>query len=185
LQILRSIEHFVHSIEGEIMLTTTEPKLDNRPEQPYVGIRKVVTMQEMGSGLIPQLIGEVFGWLGQEGIEPEGAPFMRYYVIDMATNMDVEIGVPVSKPVTGDDRVKPGVLPAGRYASLIYTDVTKGYEGNGVLIGWAEKNNIQWDRWDDPKGDAFRSRYEIFIDGPEDDPDPTNWRTEVAIKVAV
>lgn len=166
------------------MYSTTEPKIDNRTEQIYAGIRQNVTPQEMGGNIIPELIGEVAGWLKQHGIEPQGAPFMRYYVIDMANTMDVEIGFPVAKPITGDDRVKPGVLPAGRYASLVYTDVTKGYEGNGVLIGWAEKNKIQWDRWDDPKGDAFRSRYEIFIDGPEDDPDPTNWRTEVAIKVA-
>ena len=121
---------------------------------------------------------------GQKGVEADGAAFMRYYVINMPGKLDIEIGVPVAAPVTGDDRVKAGVLPAGRYASLVYTDVTKGMEGNGVLIGWAEKNGIQWDRWDDPNGDAFRSRYEIFIDGPEEDPDPTNWRTEVAIKLA-
>ena len=163
---------------------TTEPKLDDRKEKPYVGIRKVVTVQEMGSGLIPQLIGEVFGWLGKQGIEPAGAPFMRFYVIDMAENMDIEIGVPVAAPVKGDGRVNPGVLPAGRYASLVYTDVSKGYEGNSVLIGWAKDKGIEWDRWDDPKGDAFRSRYEIFIDGPKDDPDPTKWDTEVAIKLA-
>jgi hypothetical protein len=71
-----------------------------------------------------------------------------------------------------------------RYASLIFTDVTKGVEGNKVLIDWAKEKGIEWDAWDDPKGHAFRSRYEIFIDGPEEDPDPTNWRTEVAIKLA-
>jgi effector-binding domain-containing protein len=181
---LRSIERFVHSIEGEIMVKTTEPKLDNRSEQHYAGIRTQITMEEMSGDLIPQMIDEVMGWLGKKGVEADGAAFMRYYVINMPGKLDIEIGVPVAKPVTGDDRVKAGVLPAGRYASLVYTDVTKGMEGNSVLIGWAEKNGIQWDRWDDPNGDAFRSRYEIFIDGPEEDPDPTNWRTEVAIKLA-
>ncbi len=166
------------------MVKTTEPKLDNRSEQHYVGIRTQVTMDEMGGDLIPQLIGEVYGWLGQHDVEPDGAAFMRYYVINMPGNLDVEIGVPVAAAVTGDGRVNSGVLPAGRYASLVYTDVTQGMEGNRELIGWAEKNGIQWDRWDDPKGDAFRCRYEIFIDGPDEDPDPTNWRTEVAIKIA-
>jgi effector-binding domain-containing protein len=161
----------------------TEPKVDERPAENYVGIRKIITVQEM-STIIPQFIDEVFAWLGKNGIEPKGPAFMRYYVIDMAANMDIEIGVIVGEPVKGDDRVKPGVIPAGRYASLVYTDVTKGYEGNGVLIGWAEQKGIQWDRWDDPKGDAFRSRYEKFLDGPEDDPDPTKWDTEVAIKLA-
>jgi effector-binding domain-containing protein len=165
-------------------MIVTEPKIDTRSEKPYVGIRTQVSMGEMGSGLIPQLIGEVFGWLGQRGIAPAGAPFMRFYVIDMADHMDVEIGVPVAAPVQGDGRVQGNTLPAGRYASLIYTGVENGYEGNKVLIEWANNNGIQWDRWDDPHGDAFRSRYEIYIDGPDDDPNPANWRTEVAIKLA-
>lgn len=162
----------------------TDPKIDQRSEQPYVGIRTQVSHEAMASGLIPQLIDEVFGWLGKQGIEPAGAPFLRYYIINMMDKLDIELGVPVASAVSGDDRVKAGVLPAGRYASLIYTDVTKGVEGNSVLIGWAESQGLKWDRWDDPKGDAFRSRYEIFLTGPEEDPDPANWDTEVAIKLA-
>jgi effector-binding domain-containing protein len=164
--------------------SVTEPKLDTRPEQHYMGIHAEVSQGEMGSGIIPKLIGEVYEWLGKNGIEPDGPVFMRFNIINMPGKLDVEIGVPVKSPVKGDDRVRPGMLPAGRYASLVYTDVTKGIEGNSVLIGWAKDKGIEWDAWDDPKGHAFRSRYEIYIDGPEEDPDPTNWRTEVAIKVA-
>ena len=109
---------------------------------------------------------------------------MRYYVIAMPDYLDIELAWPVAEPVTGNGRVQPGTLPEGRYASLIYTDATKGIEGNGVLIGWAEANGIQWDRWDDEKGDAFRCRYETYLTGPEDDPDMTKWETEVAIKLA-
>src|SRR5215204_5678169 len=103
--------------EEQSMYSTTEPKIDNRTEQIYAGIRQNVTPQEMGGNIIPELIDELAAWLKQHGIEPQGAPFMRYYVIDMANTLDVEIGFSVAKPVTGDDRVKPGVLPAGRYAS--------------------------------------------------------------------
>jgi effector-binding domain-containing protein len=163
---------------------TTEPKIDTRPDQHYAGIRTELAQSEMGSDVIPKLIGEVFGWLNQNGIEPDGIPFMRFHIINMPGQMHIEIGVPVAAPIKGDGRVNPGVLPAGRYASLIYTDVTKGEEGNGVLMNWAKEQGIEWDAWDDPKGHAFRSRYEIFIDGPQEDPDPTNWRTEVAIKLA-
>ena len=31
----------------------TEPKVDERPDVPYMGIRTQVPMEEMGSGLIP------------------------------------------------------------------------------------------------------------------------------------
>ncbi len=164
------------------MVKTTQATIEDRQDRHYVGIRTLAAGSEFPT-IIPQLIDEVFGWLGKHNIEPDGAPIMRYYVIDMATKMDVEIGVPVAKPVTGDDRVKAQVLPAGRYASLIYTGVENGMEGNKVLIDWAKEKGIEWDRWDDPKGDAFRCRYEVFIDGPADDPNPSNWDSEVAIKV--
>src|SRR5688500_8282737 len=156
----------------------TEPKVDQREAQHYAGIRTQVKMSQL-SKVIPEFTDEVFAWLGQQGIEPAGAPFTRYHVIDMADKMDIEIGVPVAAPVHGDGRVQPGVLPAGRYASLIYTGIKNGYEGNKTLIGWAQDQGLQWDRWDDPKGDAFAGRYEAMLSEPEGD--MATWETEVAI----
>lgn len=163
---------------------TTEPKIEYRPAQHYAGIRTQIRMEEMAGGVIPQLHDEVLEWLQIQGTTPSGAPLMRYYVIAMPDYLDIELAWPVAEPVAGNGRVQPGTLPEGRYASLIYTDATKGIEGNGVLIGWAEANGIHWDRWDDEKGDAFRCRYETYLTGPEDDPDMTKWETEVAIKLA-
>lgn len=165
-------------------MKTTQPELQDRSEQPYAGIRTRVSAEEMGSGIIPRLIDEVFTWLQAQQIAPAGPPFMRYYVIDMAARMDIEIGWPVAAPVASEGRVAAGVLPAGRYASLVYTGVQNGVAGNKALIDWAAENGIHWDRWDDPNGDAFRARVETFLTGPDDDPDPGNWDTEVAIKLA-
>jgi effector-binding domain-containing protein len=160
----------------------TKPKLDERAEQPYVGIRAQVPTSQFKK-IIPQYLGELFGWLEQQGVAPAGAPFMRYHVINMAGNMDVELGVPVATAVPGDGRIAAGVIPAGRYASLVYSGVT-GIAGNKALIEWAAKNEIKWDRWDDPNGDAFRSRVEYFLTDPAEEPDRKKWETEVAIKVA-
>lgn len=164
------------------MLTTTEPKIESREAQHTVGIRTQVPMQKLPE-VIPQFIGEVEGWLEEQGTTPAGAPYIRYYVIDMERELDIEIGFPVENALAGDDRVKAGVIPSGRYGTLIYTDVTKGIEGNGVLIRWAEKEGIEWDAWDVETGHAFASRIEYFLDGPDDDPNPENWRTEVAIRL--
>jgi effector-binding domain-containing protein len=161
----------------------TEPKLENRSEQHYVGIRTQASTQELPT-VIPQLLGEVFGWLGKQEIEPAGAPFMRYYVINMETKLDMEIGVPIASPLRGDSRVSGGVIPSGRYAALVYTGVENGFAGNKALIDWASANGIVWDRWDDPNGDAFRSRVEYFLTNPDHEPDPAKWETEVAIKLA-
>ncbi len=54
--------------------------------------------------------------------------------------MDIELGVPVASALPGNGRIAPGVIPAGRYASLVYTGIENGIAGNGVLIGWAKAN---------------------------------------------
>jgi effector-binding domain-containing protein len=162
----------------------TDPKIVDRPEQHTVGIRAWVALPEFSS-VIDKLFPEVFAWLEKQGIAPAGAPFIRYHVINMETQMEVEIGVPVAKAVPGNGRVSADVLPAGRYATLLYTGHYSGLmEANGVLIDWAKEKGIKWDRWDDARGDAFRSRYESYITDPGKEPNPDKWETEVAIKLA-
>ena len=162
----------------------TEPRVEDRAEQHYAGIRTQVTMDELGSGIIPQLHGEVMAWLSQHGVSPVGAPILRYHVIDMAGKLDIEIGWPVAAPIPGNGRVNAGVLPAGRYACLIYTGIANGIAGNAALLAWAEERGIVLDRWDTPAGDAFRARVETECTDPADEPDMAKWETEVAIKLA-
>ncbi|MCX6048560.1 MAG: GyrI-like domain-containing protein [Chloroflexi bacterium] len=161
----------------------TEPKLADRNEQPYMGIRTQVPMQEFPR-VIPQLLDEVFAWLGQQGVAVAGAPLMRFHVINMAADMDIELGVPVGQALPGDGRVAPNVLPAGCYASLIYTGVKNGFEGNKALLAWATEKGLVWDTYPSEQGDGFGARYESFLTSPDEEPDPAKWQTEVAIRLA-
>ena len=163
------------------MTIVSEPKIDDRSEKPYLGIRTQTPFKGMFK-VIDKLFKELFAWVKQQGVEPAGPPFLRYHVIDMAGEMDIEVGVPVRPTQPGDGRVSPGVLPAGRYASLIYTG--SGLTGNKTLIEWAKANGLAWDRWDDEKGDGFCSRYEAYLTDPKIEPRKTKWEVEVAIKLA-
>jgi effector-binding domain-containing protein len=159
-----------------------EPRLEDRHEQQYVGIRTQVPIRKL-KNTIPQLLGELFSWLGQQGEAPSGPPFIRYHVIDMAAMMDVELGVPTATVLDGDDRVRPGVLPAGRYAVLVYTGQENGVAGNEALLGWGKQRGLVWDRWSTDNGDAFGARYESFLTAPDEEPDQRTWETEVAIRL--
>ena len=159
------------------------PKRETRSEQPYMGIRTQAAVEALPQS-IPQLLGELFAWLGKQGIAPAGPPFMRFHVINMETQMDIELGVPVASALAGDVRVCPGVLPAGRYATLVYAGVKNALPANKVLIDWAKEQGIKWDAWDVENGHAFAARYETFLTGPDDDPDQAKWETEVAIRLA-
>jgi effector-binding domain-containing protein len=124
----------------------TQPKVENRDAQHYMGIRTQVAMQELGSGIIPQLHSEVMGWLKSQGMEPSGAPFIRYHVINMATALDVELGWPVKTFTTGNGRVCGGTVPAGRYGVILYIGPYDGLmEANRVLIDWAKNTGVAWD----------------------------------------
>jgi effector-binding domain-containing protein len=159
----------------------SEPKIDYRPEQVYMGIRTQVPFKGM-SKVVQNLNKELSTWVKQQGVERAGPPFLRLHVIDMKGEMDIEVGIPVTTVLPNDERVAGGVLPAGRYASLIYTG--SGLAGNKALLDWAKAHGIAWDRWNDEKGDAFRARYESFLTDPKIEPRKTKWEIEVAIKLA-
>jgi effector-binding domain-containing protein len=160
-----------------------QPRLEDRREQSYVGIRTQVPLRELGS-TIPRLMGELSPWLAQRGVALAGPPFIRYHVIDMEALMDVELGAPVATALAGDGRICPGVLPAGRYAVLVYVGVHNGIPGNAALLDWGKQQGLTWDHWKTDAGDAFGARYESFLTDPKDEPDPDTWETEVAIRLA-
>jgi effector-binding domain-containing protein len=164
----------------------SEPGLGERAEQPYVAIRTTVPVHDLG-GTIRPLLAEVYTWLGAHGVPPSGAPLIRYRVIDMAARLDIDLGVPVATAVPGDDRVSSQVIPAGRYAALVYTgpyDSPELVDANAALLDWGAKQGLVWDTWSTENGDAFGARIESYLTDPDEEPDPSRWRTEVAIRLA-
>lgn len=157
-------------------MTITEPKLEQRNAQHYVGIRTKAAIPELPTA-IPQLHSEARAWLDTQGITPAGPPFIRYYTTDMATKLDIELGWPTAQAVSGAGRVNAGVLPAGRYVVLLHTgpydqlvSVTAG------LLAWAEANGVVWKM----DGEEWGARVEWYLKDPGDEPDPAKWETELA-----
>jgi effector-binding domain-containing protein len=158
--------------------------LEDRNVQHYVAVRTQVTPAQLPT-VIPQLIGEVEGWLGKQGVSPAGAPFIRYHVIDMVNYLDIAVGWPVAAPLKGDKRITADVFPAGRYASLLYTGDYPGlYDANAALIDWAKQQGVVWDSYASDKGDGFGARFESYLTDPAAEPDRSKHQTLVAIRVA-
>ena len=160
------------------------PRIVERPDQPYAGITASVTMQTIGE-VLPPLVGEVFGWIEARGIAPAGAPFFRYHVIDMERELAVEAGVPVAAPVTGDERVRAGVLPAGRYAAVRHLGHYQGLvDATGRLLRWGDEQGLKWDMTQTAAGERWGARIEFYQNDPEEEPDPDKWLTELAFRLA-
>lgn len=163
------------------MPTIGKPQIDKRPKQVYMGIRTVAPFKGMFK-VVDRISKELNGWVKEHKVKTAGPPFLRYHVIDMRGFMDIEFGIPVRKALLDDGQVKAGVLPAGRYASLIYSG--GGISGNRALIEWVRAQGLEFDRWDTEQGDNFRSRYERYLTDPKVEPRKSRWQIEVAIKLA-
>jgi hypothetical protein len=92
--------------------------------------------------------------------------------------------VPIAEAVSSDDPILADTLPAGRYATLIYTDVRRGVEGNAALLDWGARQGLKWDSWTTENGDGFGARLESYLTEPRDEPDIAKWEQEVAIRLA-
>ena len=163
------------------------PTVEQRAAQPYVAVRGHVTMQTIGH--VADRIGEVFAWLGKRGIEPAGAPFFRYEIIDMVGILAIAVGVPVAEPVaepvTGEGDVFADELPAGRYAVAEHTGHPDTLEAaTRDLLDWAAAEGLTFDVAPGPDGEHWGARLETYLTDPAEQPDTSQWRTELAFRLA-
>lgn len=160
----------------------TEPRVTQWADQHYAGITARVTMQSIGD--VADRLPEVLARLADAGLEPAAAPFLRYHVIDMDTELEVEVGVPVDRPVPGTGPVRPGVLPAGRYVTVTHV----GHPDELVavtasLLAWAEREGLELDVERTERGERWGARVELWHSGPEGS-DATSSVTELAFRLA-
>ena len=159
------------------------PEIVTRAEQPYVAIRGHVSMAEIGA--FAGRASEVFGWLGARGVAPAGPPFLKYNVIDMMRQLELDNGVPVGALVEVDGDMIAGVIPAGRYATVTHVGHPSELMGaTGALLDWAAGQGLTWDVSPDAGGERWGSRVEFYLTDPGEEPDMSKWATELAFRLA-
>jgi len=103
------------------------------------------------------------------GLAPAGPWFTHHLRMDPDT-FDFEICVPVTAPVSAAGRVKAGQLRAATVARTVYHGPYEGLPAAwGEFMDWiaAEGHTPAPDLW------------ERYVAGPESNPDPATWRTEL------
>jgi effector-binding domain-containing protein len=114
-------------------------------------------------------IRELMATISAQGIAPAGPWFTHHLRMDPDT-FDFEISVPVAAPVAAAGRVKLGQLPATTVARTVYHGA---YEGLGAA--WGEFDARIAANGHTPASDLW----ECYVAGPESNPDPATWRTEL------
>jgi effector-binding domain-containing protein len=103
----------------------------------------------------------------------------------MERELIVEVGVPVEAPVAGAGDIAAGVLPAGRFVTLLHA----GHPDELVAVSahlqdWAAARGLEFDSRPSAEGDLWGCRLETFLTDPREVTDPAQWQTELAYKLA-
>jgi effector-binding domain-containing protein len=144
------------------------PQITQSATQITAVIRLTIQREEIRNVMGPG-IHELIAAVAAQGIAPAGPVFSHHLRMNPRI-FDFEIGVAVTKPVSPAGRVQPGQLPATTVARTVYHGP---YEGLGAAWGefgaWIAANRHT------PAPDLW----ECYVTGPESDPDPAKWRTEL------
>ncbi|OAN30153.1 GyrI-like domain-containing protein [Mycolicibacterium iranicum] len=164
-------------------MTTQQPTIENREPQLYASVGGTVTMDQVSA--IADRFPEVFAAAARHGLHVGGAPFLRYRTIDMDRELRVEACVPIDAPLLTDDAVSTDTLPGGRYAVATHRGSYDGLmDTTDQLLAWASDQGLQWDATSTDDGEEWAGRIEIYETGPATEPEPANWVTVLAFKLA-
>lgn len=146
--------------------------INRREPQAAVVIRASIPGPDIGAG-IRTVLPEIATWVTSHGVEMAGAPFVRYRSMS-ATEADIEVGIPVASPATGDNRVSAVQLPGGEAGVIAYYGP---YEGDGTahseLRAWLAEQGRTLSSWP----------WESYVTDAAAEPDPARWLTEVVYPV--
>jgi len=127
--------------------------------QPALSIRTRAPVQEL-----PQVMGKAFGaiaqYLRELGEQPAGPPYAAYYNMDMQ-DLDVEIGFPVSRMLSGRDDIGASEILGGKAATCVYVgpygEIGPAYQ---ALSEWMKEHGHQ----------ATGVAYEVYLNDPAQTP---------------
>lgn len=141
--------------------------LDLTPRQAAV-IHLRIPRAEMESAM-PAAIGELFATLAVQARTPAGPLFAHHACVDPEV-FDFYVGVPIDGDIPETGRVCGGLQPGGRVARTTFRGDYGGLAG-------------AWEAFDAALDAAGLERapdlLETYVQGPETDPDPATWITEL------
>lgn len=153
----------------------------DKPERPYFGIRFETPFDGMFA-VVTVALKELRKWCKENALADDGPYFLRYYHTDMKGIMDVEVGFVTGANLAGQGRIKPGLLPKGRFATLVYKG--NGLRGNQALLNWAKDHEIRFDRIVANDPESYTCRYEAYLTDYRSEPRKLLWDIELSIKIA-
>lgn len=163
--------------------TRTDPRIEERPDQPYAAIRVQVSMSRIAEAA--DRIREILAQLAERGIEPVGAPFLKYVVFGPGDALEMEAGVPVAAVSEGAGAVAFAVLRGGRFATVTHRGPYDQLSAaTRRLLEWGEEQGVRWDKDEGDGVESWGARLEIYTTNPLEVSDPQDLQTDLAFRLA-
>jgi effector-binding domain-containing protein len=132
-------------------------------------IHVTVPCEEIRNVMGPAL-EELRSTMAAQGVAPAG-PWFTHHLRRPSDTFDFEVSIPVAKAVAPAERVQPSEWPAMTVARTVYHGNYEGLgDAWGEFLDWIEANGRT------PAEDLC----EVYTVGPDDNPDPGAWRTELS-----
>ncbi len=132
----------------------------SREVTPSVVIRTRCSVESL-PGVIGPAYQRIMGHLHSRGAQPAGPPYVGYHNEDMS-DLDIEIGFPVTQDFEPDGDFVSSVIPQGRFASTMHIGPYGKIAGAYTRLSeWMHANQLT------PSGEC----YEIYLNDPADTPD--------------
>ena len=145
-----------------------KPQIVQTDDQYAAVIRLTTPRTEIQNVMGPGM-QELMAAVAAQGIAAAGPIFSHHLKMDPDI-FDFELGVPVTSPIAAVGRVQAGHL---RATTVARTNYRGPYEGLGPAWG-------EFIQWIDAEGyTPAPDLWECYVTGPESDPDPATWRTEL------
>ena len=143
-----------------------------RPKQPILSIRTKAKVENL-PGLIEESYGKIESYFDEIGEFTSDIPFVAYHnMVDME-NLDVEMGFPVYKSLSGKGDIKSSYIPEMKAIYSMhrgpYPETETTYK---EMMKWAEDNNLK----------QTGTFYEYYFNSPVDQ-DENDLLTMILIKV--
>jgi effector-binding domain-containing protein len=137
------------------------------PAQITLTIRTRAAVQDLPK-VMHKAYSSIVQHLEELGEQPSGPGYAAYHNMDMQ-NLDVEIGFPVSKELTGKREIKMSEIPSGRYATCIHTGPYSKIEpAYSSLMKWISEKGYE----------AIGVSYELYLNDPDITP-PEKLHTKI------
>ena len=124
-------------------------------EQHALVVCREFAPHEIGATLA-DILPRVFLAIAEQGAEPAGMPFMRYFSMD-GHSMRAAAGMPVSAPLAGSGDIEPHILPGGRALTATHLG---DYEGVGMA--WQQV----WNRAKELGAEVRFGGWDVYANDP-------------------